>query len=184
MEVMAEVAQRLVAAAAIATAGAPNEASLRQELESSLRQSSEVPGISGTPFRLDLTLRTDRRAIFADVAHGAVVIEYESPRAFHGVEGAVLAHARDQSAPYLPQRRRRSSSLSSGDGFTARWLETACRANSSAVFCSPRERHITNLTAMIRPLISLPSIRTSHWWPNWLLPCRCLGLHKVSRITR
>ncbi len=75
MEVMAEVAQRLVAAAAIATAGAPNEASLRQELESSLRQSSEVLGISWTPFRLDLTLRTDRRAIYADVAHGAVVID-------------------------------------------------------------------------------------------------------------
>jgi len=67
-----EIARKLLAAATEATASAPNEASLRHELENALEKACRALGVAWTPFRLDLTLPTSepRRKRFADVAHG------------------------------------------------------------------------------------------------------------------
>lgn len=101
MRKVQEQARLLVAEAAAATAGARNEASLRHELEKSLEARCAALGLAWTPFTLDLSLKNGSgRARFADVAHGAVVIEYEPPRSFGGREGAKLEHARAQAVEY------------------------------------------------------------------------------------
>ena len=103
-----------MAQAAEVTAASPNESSLRHELEKCLE--AGVVALDGpwTPFRLDLTLRgsggTGVKG-FADVAHGAVVIEYEPPRSFSGRSGANLRHAQKQAEEYslwLSQEEGRS----------------------------------------------------------------------------
>jgi hypothetical protein len=96
-----EIAHKLLAATAIATAGAPNEASLRHELEKALEEACSSLCVVWSPFRLDLTLPTSnpRRKRFADVAHGAVIIEYEPPRSLEGSKRATN-HARNQAEEY------------------------------------------------------------------------------------
>jgi len=99
---LADHARELVGEAAVATSGAPNEASLRHELESALERHCRALGIPWTPFRLDYTLRTSNGSgrRFVDVAHGAVIIEYEAPRSFGAREGGQLEHARGQAQEY------------------------------------------------------------------------------------
>ncbi|MCU0783694.1 MAG: N-6 DNA methylase [Verrucomicrobia bacterium] len=96
-----DIARKLLVATTAATAGAPNEASLRHELEKALEQACREMGVAWSPFRLDLTLPTSdpRRKRFADVAHGAVVIEYEPPQSLAGSEKAT-AHAKSQAEEY------------------------------------------------------------------------------------
>jgi len=96
-----DIARALLAAATEATASAPNEASLRHELENALEKACREMGVPWTPFRLDLTLHTSdpRRMRFADVAHGAVIIEYEPPRSLLGSEKSI-AHAKSQAEEY------------------------------------------------------------------------------------
>ncbi|MDR1396475.1 MAG: N-6 DNA methylase [Desulfarculales bacterium] len=96
-----EIAAALLRVAASATAGSPNEASLRHELEKALETACIALGIAWSPFRLDLTLPTldPRRKRFADVAHGAVVIEYEPPKSLDGSKRAT-AHAQQQAEEY------------------------------------------------------------------------------------
>ena len=93
-----EIARDLLVAATAATAGAPNETSLRHELEKALERSCMAMGVAWSPFRLDLTLPTadPRRKRFADVGHGAVIIEYEPPKSLSRSERAT-AHATSQT---------------------------------------------------------------------------------------
>lgn len=122
---MREQTKILVARAAEITAASPNESSLRHELEKCLESAVVASGGPWTPFRLDLTLRgSDGPAVkgFADVAHGAVVIEYEPPRSFAGRSGATLRHAQEQAEDYAlwlseeEGRRVRNYSLVAWDG--------------------------------------------------------------------
>jgi hypothetical protein len=99
-QLLAGEGSRLAARASQATAGAPNETSLMHELEKELERSCSALDIPWTPFRLDVTLHGAGFTRFADVAHGAVVIEYEPPRTFGGRLGARLEHARAQACEY------------------------------------------------------------------------------------
>jgi hypothetical protein len=100
-ETLDAAARDLLAATSAATASAPNEASLRHELENALQAACQGLNVPWTPFRLDLTLPTTapRRKRFADVAHGAVVIEYEPPRSLAG-SGRATTHAQSQADEY------------------------------------------------------------------------------------
>ncbi|MDP1589338.1 MAG: hypothetical protein Q8M07_16425, partial [Prosthecobacter sp.] len=94
-------AQFLLEQAAKAAAASPNEASLRHELEKALESCCEKIGAPWTPFRLDLTLTgvESKQARFADVAHGALVIEYERPRSLSKGQ-RMLEHAQEQAEDY------------------------------------------------------------------------------------
>ena len=96
-----DIARQLLVVATTATAGAPNEANLRHELEKGLEVACRDIGVPWSPFRLDLTLQTSdpRRKRFADVAHGAVIIEYEPPKSLSGSERATT-HAKEQAEEY------------------------------------------------------------------------------------
>jgi len=96
-----DAARALLTAATEAAASAPNESSLRHELENALEKACRKIGVPWTPFRLDLTLPASdpRRKRFADVAHGVVIIEYEPPRSLGGSEKS-LAHAKSQAEEY------------------------------------------------------------------------------------
>jgi hypothetical protein len=100
-QLLDEIARELLAATTAATASSPNEASLRHELEKALEKACAAMGVAWSPFRLDLTLPTSdpRRKRFADVAHGAVIIEYEPPQSLGGSEKAT-AHAKGQAEEY------------------------------------------------------------------------------------
>ncbi|HVE67503.1 MAG TPA: N-6 DNA methylase [Solirubrobacteraceae bacterium] len=95
-------ADRLSVAAAHAVNVSTNEATLRHTLESELKHSSAVLGLEWLPFQLDQALAagTGQPVRFVDVAHGAVVIEYEAPGSFGGQAGAKLKHAQNQARDY------------------------------------------------------------------------------------
>ena len=95
------IAHRLLAVVTAAAASAPNEASLQHELEKALEKACGDLGVPWSPFRLNLTLATSdpRRKRFADVAHGAVIIEYEPPQSLSGSERATN-HAKAQAEEY------------------------------------------------------------------------------------
>ena len=96
------VSRQLAHDAGNATAQARNEAQLRHELENALQRSCLELGIAWTPFQLDRTLRGPARSLrFVDVAHGAVVIEYEAPASFRAREGERLGHAKAQAEEYV-----------------------------------------------------------------------------------
>jgi hypothetical protein len=84
------------------TATARNEEQLRHEIEKALEATCDRLDITWTPFQLERMLRRQRGASvrFADVTHGAVVIEYEPPNSFSGKEGTRLLHARSQAEEY------------------------------------------------------------------------------------
>lgn len=94
--------QLLVREVSVATASSPNEENLRHELENALERACRAHSIPWTPYQLERTLRPGggRAVMFTDVAHGAVVIEYESPGSFRGREGRTLTHARQQAQEY------------------------------------------------------------------------------------
>lgn len=78
-----------------------NETQLRHELENALEQACAERYIPWTPFQLERALKAKGKPTkFADVAHGAVVIEYEPPNSFSGHAGAKAGHARQQAEEY------------------------------------------------------------------------------------
>lgn len=78
-----------------------NEAQLRHELENALEQACSELSIPWTPFQLERALKAKGKPTkFADVAHGAVVIEYEPPKSFSGRAGSKASHARRQAEEY------------------------------------------------------------------------------------
>ncbi|MGB9880880.1 MAG: hypothetical protein ACPLRM_08970, partial [Anaerolineae bacterium] len=92
-EMVREVAQAVGASA--------NEATLRHQLEMILEHHCRALGIPWVTFQLDQSLGSQNGSVqFVDVAHGAVVIEYEAPGRFGGRSGADLAHARSQAEDY------------------------------------------------------------------------------------
>lgn len=95
-------AQEIVAEVTVATAGAPNEASLRHELEKILERHCCALGIPWVPFQLERTVNSSEGngIRFVDVAHGAVIVEYEAPGKFSGREGIQLQYARGQVEVY------------------------------------------------------------------------------------
>lgn len=96
-----EAALRLVRSVAEATANSPNEDTLRHEIENALERECQRLQITWTPYQLERTLRNPAGDIgFADVVHGAVIIEYEPPSSFRGRSGAEVDHAREQAEDY------------------------------------------------------------------------------------
>ncbi len=91
----------LVGAVISAAEISKNEAQLRHELEKALEQACSERSIPWTPFQLERALKTKGQSTkFADVAHGAVVIEYEPPKSFSGRARAKVNHARGQAEEY------------------------------------------------------------------------------------
>lgn len=91
----------LVSAVVSAAEISRNEAQLRHELENALEQACAQLSIPWTPFQLERALKVRGKPTkFADVAHGAVVIEYEPPKSFSGRAGAKAIHARQQAEEY------------------------------------------------------------------------------------
>jgi hypothetical protein len=98
---MVNYAHELVKAVSVATHAAHNEAQLRHEVENGLEVACGGLGIPWTPFQLDRTLKSNgNNAKYVDVAHGAVIIEYERPRSFVRDHSSVLLHARQQAEEY------------------------------------------------------------------------------------
>jgi len=98
-------AQELSRTVAQITSAAGNEANLCHEIEKILEQQCHQLGIAWTPYQLERAVsggesKSTRRTKFIDVAHGAVIIEYEPPTCFHGVISAALLHARAQAEEY------------------------------------------------------------------------------------
>lgn len=91
----------LVSAVLSATEASRNEAQLRHELENALEQACLALSLPWTPFQLERALKTAGKPTkFADVAHGAVIIEYEPPKSFRGRAGGKANHARRQAEEY------------------------------------------------------------------------------------
>lgn len=91
----------LVSAVISATAASKNEAQLRHELEKALEHECSARSIAWTPFQLERALKSAGKPTkFADVAHGAVIIEYEPPKSFGGRVGSKTIHARRQAEEY------------------------------------------------------------------------------------
>lgn len=84
-----------------AASAAPNESSLRHELETALEACCARIGAPWTPFRLDLTVTgvESGHARYVDVAHGAVIIEYERPNSLAKSQ-RLLDHAQQQAEGY------------------------------------------------------------------------------------
>jgi N-6 DNA Methylase len=93
--------QELLSAVVTATQAAKNEAQLRHEIEKALERTCLSNSIPWTPFQLERALRSQSKSTkFADVAHGAVVIEYEPPNSFASQVNAKALHAREQVEEY------------------------------------------------------------------------------------
>lgn len=91
----------LVSAVVSAAEISKNEAQLRHELEKALEYACSDLSIPWTPFQLERALKVKGKPTkFADVAHGAVVIEYEPPKSFNGRAGSKANHARLQAEEY------------------------------------------------------------------------------------
>lgn len=97
---MKKVSAILLKAVSTATDSSSNETQLRHEIESHLKIACDELSIPWTPFQLDRALKQGKTTKFVDVAHGAVVIEYEPPKSFSGKVGAKLIHARQQAEEY------------------------------------------------------------------------------------
>jgi len=97
---MKKTSTKLLKAISAATNSSNNETQLRHEIESHLKTACGELNIPWTPFQLDRALKQGKTTKFVDVAHGAVVIEYEPPKSFSGKVGAKLLHARQQAEEY------------------------------------------------------------------------------------
>jgi hypothetical protein len=94
-------AYSFVSAVISATEASKNEAQLRHELEKLLEQECLTRSIAWTPFQLERALKSVGKSTkFADVAHGAIIIEYEPPKSFAGRTGSKALHARLQAEEY------------------------------------------------------------------------------------
>lgn len=99
--------QRLLTSVAEATAAAGNETNLCYGIETALERECRALNIPWTPYQLEKTLRdVDGNIGFADVVHGAVIIEYEPPDVFGGRQGATLLHAQRQAEEYAARMAR------------------------------------------------------------------------------
>lgn len=95
------IASSLVSAVLSAAEISKNEAQLRHELENALERACIDLSIPWTPFQLERALKVKGKPTkFADVAHGAVVIEYEPPKSFSGRAGSKTNYARLQAEEY------------------------------------------------------------------------------------
>lgn len=97
---MKRTASKLLKGVSAATSASQNETQLRHELENQLEVACGSLSIPWTPFQLDRSLKMGKNTKFVDVAHGAVIIEYEPPKSFSGKMGAKLAHAQHQAEEY------------------------------------------------------------------------------------
>lgn len=98
---MPNITSKLVSTVVSVSEAARNEAQLRHELEGALKIACESRRIPWTPFQLERALKeVGSSTKFADVAHGAVVIEYEAPKSFSGRLNSKAKHARDQVEEY------------------------------------------------------------------------------------
>lgn len=98
---MSKIVSQLVSAAVLAAESAKNEAQLRHELEGALKKACDERHIPWTPFQLERALKeAGKPTKFADVAHGAVIIEYEPPKSFGGRINSKAKHARSQAEEY------------------------------------------------------------------------------------
>lgn len=97
-----ESAKSLVPAVLEATDASGNEANLRHEIEHLLRRECQKLSIPYVPYQLERPLRGARKhPIYADVVHGGVIIEYESPRSFSaGRAAAKMQGAQNQAEKY------------------------------------------------------------------------------------
>jgi Putative RNA methylase family UPF0020 len=95
-------ARRLLTDTGEATAASANEQNLRYAIEGSLERQCLALGIPWTPYQLDRALRNEEgRISFADVVHGAMIIEYEPPGCFGaGRAVARVEHAQQQAIDY------------------------------------------------------------------------------------
>lgn len=109
---MKKTAAKLTTSVLSVTANSNNETQLRHEIEKVLEVACASLSIPWTPFQLDRSLKGKGKTTkFVDVAHGAVVIEYEPPSCFGGKIGRTLLHARSQAEEYaelLSQEEGRS----------------------------------------------------------------------------
>ena len=92
----------LVAAVLEAAVASGNEANLRHEIEHLLRRECQKHDIPYAPYQLERPLRGPRKhPIYADVVHGGVIIEYESPGSFSaGRAAAKIKEAQSQAEMY------------------------------------------------------------------------------------
>lgn len=91
----------LVSTVLAATEASRNEAQLRHELENALEQACIALSLPWTPFQLERAIKAAGKPTkFVDVAHGAVIIEYEPPKSFGGRAGSKANHARRQAEEY------------------------------------------------------------------------------------
>lgn len=98
---MINSSKTLVSVVLSATEASKNEAQLRHELENALEAACMAESIPWTPFQLERALKeAGKPTKFADVAHGAVIIEYEPPKSFSGRAGSKAVHARKQAEEY------------------------------------------------------------------------------------
>lgn len=99
---MQQITTQLVLAVTQATVNASNETQLRHQIEKELEIACKALGITWSSYQLDRTLKLGgNKHKFVDVAHGAVLVEYEPPNSFSGIAGSVLAHAKSQVEEYL-----------------------------------------------------------------------------------
>jgi len=97
---MKKTATDLLKGVSAATSSSNNETQLRHELENRLESACGVLNIPWTPFQMDRSLKSGKNTKFVDVAHGAVIIEYEPPKSFLGINGHKLNHAQHQAEEY------------------------------------------------------------------------------------
>lgn len=90
----------LVAAVSAITAASPDSESLRYAIEQALERICRALGIAWTACQLDRA--TGARGRFAEVVHGAVVIEYEQPSGFAGGHAtSTIRHAKERAEVHV-----------------------------------------------------------------------------------
>ncbi len=99
---MMEPAQRLTTQVLSVAPVCSNEANLRHEMELLLRQECQALHIPYAPYQLERPLHGHQtQAVYADVVHGGVIIEYEAPCSFSaGSAQAKVRHAQEQAEGY------------------------------------------------------------------------------------
>jgi hypothetical protein len=101
-------ALRLLTETIKATSASANEENLRHEIENCLEQQCLALDIPWTPYQLDRTVSDGEGASrFADMVHGAIIIEYEPPNSFSaGRAMARVNHAKGQAVDYAQRMAR------------------------------------------------------------------------------
>ena len=90
-------AELLATRALEAAATASNEFQLQHVVEGHMESACRALGIAWVPYSINVSLRRqgqNNRPRFSDAVHGAVIIEYKTPRAFSGMDNHVLKKAK------------------------------------------------------------------------------------------